>query len=88
MTGSTLENIGHNKRNRSGSSILLHGVQVTNVTDNTFKNMAPIIINHTVGEPKTKIIGNRFSDTAAPKVAELNSGLENTAIITDNAGLK
>ncbi len=88
MTGSTLENVGHAKRNRSGSSMLLHGVQVTNMSDNTFKNLAPIVINHTVGEPKTKIIGNRFTETAAPKVAELNSGLENTAVIQDNEGLK
>jgi len=87
MTDSSLENIGHNKRNRSQSSILLHGVQVTNVSGNTFKNLAPIIINHTVGEPKTKVVENRFSDTEAPKVAELNSGLENTAIIKDNPGL-
>jgi len=88
MTGSKLENIGHNKRNRSGSSILLHGVQVTNVSGNTLNNLAPIVINHTVGEPKTKIIQNNFVQTAAPKVAELNSILENTAIIKDNAGIK
>jgi len=88
MTGSELENIGHNKRNTSSSSLLLHGVQVTNVSQNTFKNMAPIIINHTVGEPKTKIIGNGFAETLPPKVTELNSGLENTAIIKDNSGLR
>lgn len=88
MTDSKLENIGHNKRNRSGSSILLHGVQVTNISGNTLNNLAPIVINHTVGEPKTKIIQNNFANTAAPKVAELNSILENTAIIKDNAGIK
>lgn len=87
MTGSTLENIGHNKRNASQSSILLHGVQVTNVSGNTFKNLAPIVINHTVGEPKTKITNNKFVDTKAPVVAELNSGLENTAVIENNPGL-
>ena len=87
MTGSTLDNVGHNSRNASGSSILLHGVQVTNVSGNTFKNLAPVIINHTVGEPKTKIIKNAFENTDAPKVEELNSGLPPTALIENNEGL-
>jgi len=87
LTGSTLENIGHGKRNRSESSLYLHGVQVTNIADNVFKDSAPFLINHTVGEPKTKIIQNQFNDTASPKVFELNSGLENTAVIENNAGI-
>jgi len=88
MTDSKLENVGHNTRNKSASSLLLHGVQVTNISGNTFKNVAPIIINHTVGEPKTKIIQNEFTETMSPKVAELNSVFENTAIIKDNSGLR
>jgi len=88
MTDSKLENVGHNTRNKSASSLLLHGVQVTNISGNTFKNVAPIIINHTVGEPKTKIIQNEFTETKSPKVAELNSVFENTAIIKDNSGLR
>ena len=87
LSGSELDNVGHGKRNRSESSLYLHGVQVTNIADNIFKNSAPFLINHTVGEPKTKILKNRFEQSAAPKVFELNSGLENTAIIEDNIGL-
>ncbi len=87
LTGSSFENVGFDKRNSSKSSLLLHGVQVTDITGNTFKNSAPFVINHTVGEPKTKIFKNSFVKTAGPKVLELNSILENTAMISDNKGL-
>lgn len=87
LTQSTLKNTGGGKRNKSKSSIYLHGVQVTNIRDNRFENSAPLLINHTVGEPKTRIVKNGFVETPAPKVYELNSGLENMAVISDNAGL-
>ncbi len=87
MTGSTLINVGGGPRNRSKASIHLHGVQVTNISDNTFEDSAPFLINHTVSEPKTRIFKNRFKNTAAPKVYELNSGLPPTAVIEDNQGL-
>ncbi|MEP1229981.1 MAG: polysaccharide lyase 6 family protein [Litorimonas sp.] len=87
LTGSSFENIGHGNRNRSKSSLYIHGVQVTNIADNVFKNSAPFLINHTVGEPKTNILNNQFSDTSAPKIFELNSGLAPTAIIENNVGL-
>lgn len=88
LTNSSLENVGFDKRNASKSSILLHGVQVTDMTGNTFSNSAPFVINHTVGEPKTNITKNTFAKTPAPIVAELNSILENTANIQDNVGIK
>ena len=87
MTGSSVENVGFDKRNSSKSSLLLHGVQVTDITDNSFGNSAPFVINHTVGEPKTKIMKNTFVETPGPQVKELNSIFENTAVITDNKGL-
>jgi len=87
MTGSTVDNVGLNRRNKTKSSLYLHGVQVTNVKDNVFKNAAPFLINHTVGEPKTFVTNNQFSGTDAPKVFELNSGLAPTAVIKDNQGL-
>jgi len=87
MMDSSLINIGGGKRNKSKSSIHLHGVQVTNISKNTFESSAPFLVNHTVSEPKTKIFQNEFVATAAPKVTELNSGLEPTAIITNNQGL-
>jgi len=87
LTGSTVDNIGFDKRNSSKSSLLLHGVQVTDISDNTFANSAPFVINHTVGEPKTKITKNTFVKTLAPQVEELNSVFENTAVITNNQGI-
>lgn len=87
MTDSTLENVGHGKRNKSKASIHLHGVQVTNMSGNSFKANTPFQITHTVSEPKTKIFKNKFIKTAAPRVVELNSGLPPTAMITDNEGL-
>jgi len=87
MRGSTVSNVGADKRNKSNSSLLLHGVQVTNISENTFKNSRPFVINHTVAEPKTKITENNFSDVPAPQVRELNSIFENTAVIENNVGL-
>ena len=87
LVNSTLDNVGKDKRNKSKASLHLHGVQVTNVSGNTFTNSRPFLINHTVGEPKTEISGNTFSGTDAPLVYELNSGLEPTAKISDNIGI-
>lgn len=88
MTGSTLKNVGSGPGNKSKASIHLHGVQVTNISGNTFDTNAPFLITHTVSEPKTKVFENKFAKTPAPRVIELNSGLEPTAIIIDNEGLK
>jgi len=88
MTDSSLTNIGAGPRNKSKASIHLHGVQVTNISGNTFDNSEPFLVTHTVSEPKTKIFNNKFVDTAAPHVVELNSGLPPTALITDNQGLE
>lgn len=87
MTNSKLTNVGAGPRNKSKASIQLHGVQVTNISDNVFENSEAFQITHTVSEPKTKIFKNKFSETPAPRVVELNSGLEPTAVITDNEGL-
>lgn len=87
LKNSTLADLGSGKRNRSNSSVWLHGVQVTDMSGNSFKNSKPFLINHTVGEPKTRIIGNKFIATPAPLVNELNSGLEPTAVLHDNEGI-
>ena len=84
LTGSVLDNVGGGKRNKSKSSILLHGVQVSNVANNQFFDSQPLTIFHTVGEPVTKILENNFSNTPEIFVKELNSDKENTAIISDN----
>ena len=87
LTNSKIENVGAGKRNRSRASIHLHGVQVTNIEGNTFKDSRPFLINHTVGEPKTMIFKNTFVETPDPLVTELNSGLPPTAKIFENIGL-
>lgn len=84
MTGSKIINSGFSKRNKAGASILLHGVQVAAIGDNLFQNSRLIKVNHTVGEPRTRIEANRFIDTAEPVVAELNSHKTNTAMISNN----
>ena len=84
LTGSTIKNVGKGGRNKSKTSILLHGVQVTNIEGNSFEDSAPIILNHTVGEPKSFVTGNTFTNTPMPINVELNSGLEPTAVVKDN----
>ena len=84
LTESTLANVGGGKRNKSKASINLHGVQVTQISGNTIKNSQRILINHTVGEPKTRVVDNTFVNTPLPDNFELNSGLEPTAVIVNN----
>jgi len=88
VTNSTFENIGKNKRNKARGSFRLHGAQVTLLEDNTFKDARPVVINHTVGEPKTRLLKNNFGGSASPHVRELNSDEENTAILSGNTGMK
>lgn len=84
LTDSKLTNVGGGKRNKSAASIHLHGVQVTHISGNTFVDSKSFLINHTVGEPKTRVVDNKFVDTLLPKNYELNSGLEPTAVIENN----
>ena len=87
VTNSNFEKIGHNKRNKRGGSFRLHGAQVTLLEGNRFKEARPVIIDHTVGEPKTRIIENDFGGSAAPRILELNSDEENTAMLEGNKGM-
>ncbi len=84
LSASTLNNVGGGRRNKSQASVYLHGVQVTDISDTSFSNSKPIVINHTVGEPQTRVQSNRFIGTELPEVTELNSEFENTAVIRDN----
>jgi poly(beta-D-mannuronate) lyase len=87
VTGSKFTEIGANKRNKTGGSFLLHGVQVTKFDKNTFSDTRPLVIDHTVGEPKTQLLNNDFGGTGAPRIRELNSDEKNTAILSGNRGL-
>lgn len=84
LTDSALTNVGGGKRNKSNASIHLHGVQVAHISGNTFEDSEPFLINHTVGEPKTRVVDNTFINTPLPNNYELNSGLEPTAVIENN----
>ncbi|WP_236559662.1 chondroitinase-B domain-containing protein [Colwellia sp. 20A7] len=87
MTNNKIENSGKGKRNKSAASLYLHGVQVVNIETNTFENSAPIIIEHTVGEPKTLIKTNTFNNTTSPSVEELHAKGPHTAVLVDNKQL-
>ena len=84
LSNSTLNDVGNNKRNKSKSSVLLHGVQVTNISNNTFTDSPAITVNHTVGEPVTKITDNDFVNTPEILIAELNSDEVDTAELENN----
>lgn len=84
MAGNKLNQVGHGKRNKNKSSLYLHGVQVADILQNTLVTSAPIIIEHTVGEPITLIKGNHFDMTQPPAVTELNVEGPHTAVIEDN----
>ncbi len=85
MQNSTIVNSSKGGRNKSGASVLLHGVQVADVENNTFTDSLPLKVEHTVSEPVTKIFGNKFVDSGAPSVEELNSDKENTAMMKNNS---
>lgn len=87
MTDSTLANVGMGSRNAFDASIRLHGVQDTDMVGNTIKDSAPLLIEHTVGDPQTDITRNSFSNTSAPILREITSGLEPTMRLSDNTGL-
>ncbi len=63
-----LEDVGHGKRNKTLASVFLHGVQTVSIEDNDLTGSRPVRVVETVGEPITRIDGNRFSETAPPVV--------------------
>lgn len=82
LHGSNLKNVGHNKRNKSKSSIFLHGVQVVDISNNEFAASKSIRAELTVGDPVTVIRSNRFEDTPAPDI------LNGEAQLIDNTVIK
>ncbi|WP_068545699.1 chondroitinase-B domain-containing protein [Thalassotalea crassostreae] len=82
MTNNTVNETGNGKRNKSKSSLYLHGVQVTHVHKNELSNSAPIIVEHTVGEPISKITNNTLSQEIS--VVELRVSGPHTADLSGN----
>ncbi len=79
-----LINVGLDKNNESKSAIVLHGAQYTKILDNQFVASAPILVNHTVGRPQTRIANNKFISTPKVNIAELNYEGEQRVILNDN----
>jgi poly(beta-D-mannuronate) lyase len=78
LRGSTLDNVGHSKRNRSGAAVRLLGVQRADVIDNVFTGSRPLRVELTVGDPVTVIRSNTFRSTPAPEI------LNGEALVADN----
>ncbi len=71
LSESTIDNVGHGKRNKAGASMRLLGVQSTDIRDNSFKASQPVRVIHTVGEPVTRFAGNEFSSTPSPSIGDI-----------------
>lgn len=56
----SFDNIGHGKRNRSGTAIYIHGVQITDISDCRFENSKALQLHLTNGEPITRIADCTF----------------------------
>ncbi len=66
ISQSAFDNVGQNKHNSTGASLNLHGVQLVNIRNNTFKDSKPIRLHMVNGEPVTNIVDSRFINT--PKI--------------------
>lgn len=75
------------KRNNAHASLLLHGTQVNNIEANQFSHSAPVILEHTVGEPHTKLINNLFERTPEPTIKPLFPLSGGTVTMTGNKTL-
>ena len=78
ISDTSLVYVGNNKRNKTGASVHLHGIQVVDIKDNEFKESKPIRVVQTVGEPVTRIGNNNFVATPAPEI------INGTAILEGN----
>ena len=72
LRSSSLASVGNGSRNKSGSSIRLLGVQATDIFDNVFADSQPVRVIHTVGDPVTRLGGNRFEGTPEPIIEEFD----------------
>ncbi|WKK66440.1 polysaccharide lyase 6 family protein [Lutimonas zeaxanthinifaciens] len=94
------DQVGHGKRNKSKTSISLHGVQVIDIKNNIFKECMPIKSHLVVGEPVVNIRNNNLYKTATFEITgDQDYNLENvwnlkpdfdegTYQLTDKSALK
>lgn len=71
LTNNKFKNVGKGQRNKQNALAWLHGVQVTDIEGNEFKDTAGILVEHTVGEPKTNIENNVYDNSQQPEIIEL-----------------
>ncbi len=71
LTNSRATQVGNNKNSAFGTGLLLHGVQDTTISGNSFRDSAPIKIVQTVGVPITVLAGNSFGAGAQPVIEEM-----------------
>ncbi|WP_285762393.1 chondroitinase-B domain-containing protein [Biformimicrobium ophioploci] len=76
---------GLGKRNKPAALLKLHGVQLARIENNHFEASQVIKVEHTVGEPKTRISSNQFHKTDLPEVVELRASGPHTAVLADNS---
>lgn len=80
LRNSQLNQVGKGSRNKTGGAIHLHGVQLTEIENNQFTASAPVVVEHTVGDPRTHIQNNRFVGTSAPVISDDTALLRNNSI--------
>ena len=64
LSNSSFKNVGGDKRNKSGASASLHGVQVAMISGCDFTDCQPLKLHLVVGDPITKIQESQFTNTA------------------------
>ncbi|MEM9314671.1 MAG: polysaccharide lyase 6 family protein [Pseudomonadota bacterium] len=84
MTGVQARLVGRTGDRESQASVYLHGVQVTTIENSEFHDSAPIVVEHTVGEPITVIRNSTFRRTPAPTAIELVTGGRPTVTLQGN----
>jgi poly(beta-D-mannuronate) lyase len=77
-------NVGKGKRNKADALLRLHGVQMSEIENNSFTDSKGIVVEHTVGEPITRIATNQFRQSPLPEVKELVAEGPHTAILANN----
>jgi poly(beta-D-mannuronate) lyase len=61
MSNTTLNNVGHNKRNKHGAAVALHGVQYADMENLSFTKSKKLDLHLVVGEPIIKIANSTFT---------------------------
>ena len=64
LTNTTFENVGNDKRNKENVSVGLHGVQLAEMNNLTFKDSKKLDMHLVVGEPMIKVKNTSFENSA------------------------